>query len=61
MQLSKQQIESLQALLQKQLGLTYADEDAQVAGVAIMRFVLAKERAKHRNKSKELNSGGSEK
>lgn len=44
MRLSKQQIESLQALLNEQLGLTYADEEAQAAGLAIMRFVLAKER-----------------
>lgn len=46
MRLSKQQIKSLQILLQEQFGLTYADEEAQVAGLAIMRFVLAKERRK---------------
>lgn len=44
MRLSKQQIKSLQTLLHEQLGLMYTDEEAHIAGLAIMRFVLAKER-----------------
>lgn len=52
MRLSHKQIKELQALLNEQFGLMYTDEQAQQAGLAIMRFVIAKER-RISNKSKE--------
>lgn len=42
MRLSSERIESLQALLKELHGLDYSTEQAQEAGLAIMRFVLAK-------------------
>ena len=48
MRLSNEQIKALQTLLKEQLSLVYTDEEAQKAGLAIMRFVLAK-------KSREIN------
>lgn len=44
MRISDKQIRKLQALLKDEFGLMYTDEEAQQAGLAIMRFVLAKER-----------------
>lgn len=44
MRLSSQQIKALQDLLKEQLNLDYSDEEAQQAGSAIMRFILAKHR-----------------
>lgn len=44
MRLSKLQITSLRTLLKDELGLMYTDEEVHQAGLAIMRFVLAKER-----------------
>lgn len=41
MRIHSDQIKSLQALL-RQLGLDYTDEQAQEAGIAIIRFVIAK-------------------
>jgi len=41
MRLSSERIKSLQALL-KDIGLNYTDEQAQDAGMAIMRFTRAK-------------------
>jgi hypothetical protein len=41
MRLSDERIKSLQALL-KDIGLNYTDEQAQDAGMAIMRFTLVK-------------------
>ena len=41
MRLSNGRIKSLQALL-KELGLEYTNEQAQEAGMAIMRFVIVK-------------------
>lgn len=41
MRLSKERIKSLQVLL-RELGLDYTDEQAQEAGMAVMRFVIAK-------------------
>ncbi len=43
MRLSPKQIKELQALLKEQTGKDYTDEEAQEAGLAIMRFVAAKE------------------
>ncbi|MBL8121487.1 hypothetical protein JNM87_01925 [Candidatus Saccharibacteria bacterium] len=42
MRLSKERIKALQVLLKEQFGLEYDDEKAQEAGMAIMRFVIAK-------------------
>lgn len=41
MRINSDQIKSLQAILQE-LGLDYTDEQAQQAGLAIIRFVIAK-------------------
>lgn len=42
MRLSSERIKTLQALLKEEFGLDYSDEQAQEAGLAIMRFVIAK-------------------
>ncbi|MEK7603274.1 MAG: hypothetical protein AAB459_03460 [Patescibacteria group bacterium] len=42
MRLSSQQIKELQALLSELHGLELTDEQTQEAGLAIMRFTLAK-------------------
>lgn len=44
MRLSQERIKDLQKLLKEQTGKNYTDEEAQEAGLAIMRFVIAKER-----------------
>ena len=41
--LSPKQIKELQKLLKEQTGKDYTDEEAQEAGLSIMRFVYAKE------------------
>ena len=41
MKINEGRIKSLQMIL-KELGLEYTDEQAQEAGIAIMRFVLVK-------------------
>jgi hypothetical protein len=46
MRLSPEHIKKLQKILKEQLGLDYTDEQTQEAGMAIMRFVLAKEQRK---------------
>ncbi len=43
MRLSQERIKALQKLLKEHFGLDYTDEEAQQAGLAIMRFVVAKE------------------
>lgn len=43
MRISPERIKELQKLLKEQTGKDYSDEEAQEAGLAIMRFVLAKE------------------
>lgn len=43
MRLSQERIKALQKLLKEQFDLDYTDEEAQQAGLAIMRFVVAKE------------------
>jgi len=42
MRLSNERIKSLQALLNELYGMELTDEQAQEAGFAIMRFVIAK-------------------
>ena len=46
MRLSNERIKSLQALLKEQTGKDCTDEQAQEAGFAIMRFVIAKAQRK---------------
>jgi len=41
--ISPERIKELQKLLKEQPGKDYSDEEAQEAGLAIMRFVIAKE------------------
>lgn len=41
--LSPKQIKELQKLLKEQTGKDYTDEEAQEAGLSIMRFVYAKQ------------------
>ena len=55
MRLSEQQIKALQTLLNDEYGLEYSTEEAQQAGLAIMRFVLAKHR---KNQSTNNNLQG---
>lgn len=57
MRISQERIKDLQKLLKEQTGKDYTDEEAQEAGLAIMRFVVAKERRrqeldKQHNKNK---------
>ena len=42
MKLSDERIKELKALLKRLYGLNYTDEQAQEAGLAIMRFVIVK-------------------
>lgn len=42
MRLSTERIKALQALLKELYNLDYSEEQAQEAGLAIMRFVVAK-------------------
>jgi len=42
--ISPERIKELQKLLKEQTGKEYSDEEAQEAGLAIIRFVIAKER-----------------
>jgi hypothetical protein len=46
MRLSQKRIKELQKLLKEQTGHDYSDEEAQEAGLAIMRFVIIKESQK---------------
>lgn len=45
--ISPERIKELQKLLKEQTGKDYSDEEAQEAGLAIIRFVIAKERRRH--------------
>jgi hypothetical protein len=56
MRLSNKQIKSLQALLNELYDLDYSDEQAQEAGLAIMRFVVAKAHRKHQVINMENNN-----
>lgn len=51
MRLSNKQIKKLQKLLKDELGLDYTHEQAQDAGLAIIRFVVAK---RHRSKAAKV-------
>lgn len=42
MRISNERIQALKLLLKEQYDLEYTDEQAQEAGLAIMRFVIAK-------------------
>jgi len=44
MRLSTNQIKALQNLLQDEPGLKYTGKEVQIAGAAIMRFIVAKHR-----------------
>lgn len=44
--ISTERIKELQKLLKEQTGKDYSDEEAQEAGMAILRFVIAKESRK---------------
>lgn len=46
MRLSAERIKILQTLLKEVCGLEYTDEQVQEAGLAIMRFVIAKAQRK---------------
>lgn len=46
MRLSPERIKDLQKLLKEQTGKDYSDEEAQEAGLSIIRFVIAKESQK---------------
>jgi len=56
MRLSEERIKSLQALLRKECGLELTDEQAQEAGLAIMRFVIAKARREQELTDMEIKS-----
>lgn len=58
MRLSEERIRALQILLKKQTGRDYTDEEAQEAGMAIMRFVIAKaQRQRELANSEESKNG----
>jgi len=57
MRLSNERIKALQVLLKEEFGLDYTDEQAQVAGMAIMRFVIAKAQRKQ-DLAKEWKNDG---
>lgn len=48
--ISPERIKELRKLLKEQTGKDYSDEEAQEAGLAIMRFVIAKEDRKRATK-----------
>jgi hypothetical protein len=56
MRISHKQIKDLQALLLELTGKEYSPEEAQTTGLAIVRFVSAKELQKHQLSSKENQS-----
>jgi hypothetical protein len=58
--LSEERIKSLQTLMRKNVGLELTNEQAQEAGMAVMRFVIAKaQREKELSKCKEHEYGQS--
>lgn len=56
MRLSHKQIKELQALLLEMTGKEYSPEEAQTAGLAVIRFVSAKELQKHQLSNKEISN-----
>lgn len=55
MRLSDKRIKTLQILLKEEFGLDYSDEQAQEAGMAIMRLVVAKKQHKQEMTRKKEN------
>lgn len=49
--ISPERIKELQKLLKEQTGKDYSSEEAQEAGLAIIRFVIAKERRRQQLRS----------
>lgn len=60
MRLSPERIKELQKLLKELYNLDYTDEEAQEAGLAIMRFVIVKEQ-RRREKEAEIQDLDSKK
>lgn len=58
--ISPERIKELQKLLKEQTGKDYSDEEAQEAGLAIMRFVIAKERRQELASSKSGKRPGAQ-
>lgn len=58
MRLSSERVKSLQVLLKELCGLDYTDEQAQEAGVAIIRFVSVKAQRKRELSKNEENGHG---
>jgi hypothetical protein len=52
MRLSKKRVKELQVLIYEQIGKTLTDEEAQLVGLAIVRFMLAKSSRANINNSK---------
>ena len=57
MKLSTERINHLKLLLKEQYGLEYSDEQAQEAGLAIIRFVAVKAKREY-ELTKEGNTNG---
>ncbi len=53
--ISPERIKELQKLLKEQTGKDYSGEEAQEAGLAIIRFVIAKEQRKQQQKMEAKN------
>ena len=51
--ISPERIKELQKLLKEQTGKDYSDEEAQEAGLAIIRFVIAKQSRKMATKQEQ--------
>ena len=51
--ISPERIKELQKLLKEQTGKDYSDEEAQEAGLAIIRFVIAKQSRKTATKQEQ--------
>lgn len=58
MRLSNERVKSLQALLKELHGLDYTDEQAQGAGMDILRFMIAKAQRKQQLIRSEGNNNG---
>jgi hypothetical protein len=56
MRISHKQIKELQALLFEMTGKEYSPEEAQITGLAIVRFVSAKELQKYQLNNEELTN-----
>lgn len=53
MRVNDKHIKQLQAILRDEFGLIYTDEQAQEAGLAIMRFIISKHRRNNQSINKE--------